>query len=311
MELLPSLLVFFLLHVPLACPAPSGIRATLTHVDSSGDFTASELYRRAMRRSQHRMDALGEMLTVSGVDARATVHDGLGEYMMDLAVGTPALPFSAIMDTGSNLVWAQCQPCPCTQCFSQPTPIYDPSKSRTHTTLPCTSSQCQALPVFSYSPADCHHNYSYADTTYTNGVLGTETFTLGAGGDPVAVTGVAFGCGTMNKVGADDSNGLDNSTGIVGMARGPLSLVSQLGEERFSYCFAPFGDDKNTPLIFGKRERAGCIDAFRQRPSPLYYLSLQGITVGAILLPMPNTAFALQSDGTGGFTIDSGTTFTL
>ncbi|XP_064941342.1 aspartic proteinase nepenthesin-1-like [Musa acuminata AAA Group] len=108
------------------------------------------------------------------------------------------------------------QPCstpaacdPCTQCFSQPMPIYDPSKSRTYTTLPCTGPQCQALPVFSCSPANCHYNYySYADTTYTDGVLGTEDFTLGAGSDPVAVTGVAFECGTRNKVGADNSNGL-------------------------------------------------------------------------------------------------------
>ena len=83
-------------------------------------------------------------------------------------------------------------------------PIYDHSKSRTYTTLPCK--QCQALPC---SPANCHYNYySYADTTYTDGVLGTEDFTLGAGSDPVAVTGVAFECGTRNKVGADNSNGL-------------------------------------------------------------------------------------------------------
>lgn len=113
----------------------------------------------------------------------------------------------------SALCHSPSQPCstpaacePCTQCFSQPMPIYDPSKSRTYTALPCTSPQCQALPVFSCSPANCHCNYySYADTTNTYGVLGTKAFTLGAGGGPVAVTCVAFGCGTRNKVGADNS----------------------------------------------------------------------------------------------------------
>ncbi|THU53893.1 hypothetical protein C4D60_Mb10t19180 [Musa balbisiana] len=95
------------------------------------------------------------------------------------------------------------------------------------------------------------------------------------------------------------------------MARGPLSLVSLLGEERFSYSFA--FDDTTTGLLFGSSTnpspQAACTP-FVNSHSPLYYLSLQGISVGATLLPIPTTTLALKPNGTGGLVIDSGTTFT-
>lgn len=51
-----------------------------------------------------------------------------------------------------------------------------------------------------------------------------------------------------------------------------------------------------------------------QNPDPnkksFYYLSLQGISVGSTLLPVPSSVFALNSDGSGGTIIDSGTTYT-
>ncbi|URE42757.1 aspartic proteinase [Musa troglodytarum] len=298
MELLPSLLVFFLLHVPLACPAPSGIRATLTHVDSNGDFTASELYRRAMRRSQHRMDALGEMLTVSGVDARATVHDGLGEYMMDLAVGTPALPFSAIMDTGSNLVWAQCQPC--VECLPHSALQYDPSNSSTYSASPCTDSYCKALP--STCTTACEYHYDYMDSSWTDGVLSTETFTFGSG-DPIP--NVTFGCGYNNSF-----NTPFYASGLVGLGPGSLSLVSQLGFGKFSYCLTSVDDLSSTgTLLLGSfadlKEPTSAIRSTPLVADSFYFLDLRGISVGATLLPIPSDTFANK------ILIDSGTTFTV
>ncbi|CAL9178240.1 unnamed protein product, partial [Musa hybrid cultivar] len=96
------------------------------------------------------------------------------------------------------------------------------------------------------------------------------------------------------------------------MARGPVSLVSLLGEERFSYCFA--SNDTTTGLLFGSSANPSPQAAstpFINSHSPLYYLSLQGISVGATLLPIPTTTLALKPNGTGGLVIDSGTTFTL
>jgi hypothetical protein len=80
---------------------------------------------------------------------------------------------------------------------------------------------CQALqsPWSRCSPPDtgCAYYFSYGDGTSTDGILATETFTLGT---DAAVRGVAFGCGTENL------GSIDNSFGLVGMGRGPLSLVS-------------------------------------------------------------------------------------
>jgi hypothetical protein len=46
---------------------------------------------------------------------------------MELAIGTPPVPFVALADTGSDLTWMQCQPCKL--CFAQGTPVYDPVAS--------------------------------------------------------------------------------------------------------------------------------------------------------------------------------------
>ncbi|RWV87492.1 hypothetical protein GW17_00050505 [Ensete ventricosum] len=137
------------------------------------------------------------------------------------------------------------------------------------------------------------------------------TFTFGAA-DPVAVTGITCSCNTVNKVGAENSPSFYNPTGILGMVRGPLSLVSQLGEEGFSYCFA--SDDTTTPLLFRSSTSPSLQVAstpFVNSPSSLYYLSLQGISVGATLLSIPTTTLALKPNGTDGLVIDSNTiTFT-
>ena len=57
---------------------------------------------------------------------------------------------------------------------------------------------------------------------------------------------IGFGCGVNNQV-----IGMDNVARIVGLGRGTLSLVSQLGSRKFSYCFISIGDNKSSSLLFG------------------------------------------------------------
>ena len=138
-------------------------------------------------------------------------------------------------------------------------------------------------------------------------MLATETFTFGSE-NPVTVPSIGFGCSDYNQGNA--------SSGIIGLGRGRLSLVSQLGLGKFSYCLTSFGDSSTSPLLLGSlavlNGSAAQSTPFIQNhvvPS-LYYLSLQGITVGSTLLPISSTDFAFKSDGSGGFIIDSGTTLT-
>ena len=56
------------------------------------------------------------------------------EYVMTLYLGTPEKKFVLVMDTGSDLVWVQCQPC--IRCYNQTGPLFDPSTSSSYSPVP-------------------------------------------------------------------------------------------------------------------------------------------------------------------------------
>ncbi|MCO5589116.1 hypothetical protein L7F22_043082 [Adiantum nelumboides] len=72
------------------------------------------------------------------------VYAGVGQFLAVLKIGTPPVSFTAIVDTGSDLVWRQCRPCK--QCYPQTDygfPIFDPIHSSTFRKAPCTDPLCQ------------------------------------------------------------------------------------------------------------------------------------------------------------------------
>ncbi|XP_072980223.1 aspartic proteinase nepenthesin-1-like [Typha angustifolia] len=243
-------------------------------------------------------------------EAHIIVHPGEGEFLMYLSIGTPPRPFSAILDTGSDLIWTQCTPC--ILCVEQPTPIFEPLKSSTFSSLSCSTTQCQALPSPLCLRNLCVYFYGYGDFASTAGVLATETFTFGSS-EKVSIPHIAFGCGNMNE------GSLANSSGMVGFGRGPLSLINQLGQKRFSYCLTNFLESKSSSLLFGSLVNLSNTNIGQVQQTPLlinpsrpslYFISLIGITVGKTRLPIPTSTFALNEDGTGGVIIDSGTSIT-
>ena len=129
------------------------------------------------------------------------------------------------------------------------------------------------------------------------------------------VGGIAFGCGV-------DNGGLSyNSTGTVGLGRGSLSLVAQLGVGKFSYCLTDFFNTSlASPALFGSLAELAPGAAAAAQSTPLvqnprfpswYFVSLEGISLGATRLPIPNGTFDLRADGSGGMIVDSGTIFTV
>ncbi|KAL6188564.1 hypothetical protein ACLB2K_039956 [Fragaria x ananassa] len=48
-----------------------------------------------------------------------------------------------VLDTGSDVVWLQCAPCK--RCYSQTDPVFDPRKSSSFSSLPCSSPLCRHL----------------------------------------------------------------------------------------------------------------------------------------------------------------------
>ncbi|KAF7009399.1 hypothetical protein CFC21_023940 [Triticum aestivum] len=295
-----------------------GLRVALTHVDAHGNYTKLQLLRRAARRSRHRMSRLVARTTgVPMMSSKAVapalqvpVHAGNGEFLMDMSIGTPAVAYAAIIDTGSDLVWTQCKPC--VECFNQSTPVFDPSSSSTYAVLPCSSSFCSDLPSSKCTSAKCGYTYTYGDSSSTQGVLASETFTLAK----TKLPEVAFGCGDTNE-----GDGFTQGAGLVGLGRGPLSLVSQLDLKKFSYCLTSLDDTSKSPLLLGSlatiSESAAAASSVQTTPliknpsqPSFYYVNLKGLTVGSTHITLPSSAFAVQDDGTGGVIVDSGTSIT-
>ncbi|CAJ1926778.1 unnamed protein product [Sphenostylis stenocarpa] len=168
-----------------------------------------------------------------------------GDYLMKLPLGTPPVDVYGLVDTGSDLVWAQCTPCQ--GCYKQKNPLFDPIRSKTYTPIPCDSNECNLVFDHSCSPQKlCTYGYSYADSSITKGMLARETVTFSStSGDPVVVKDIVFGCGHNNT-----GNFNENDMGIIGLGGGPLSLVSQIGKlygsKRFSQCLVPFHADPHT-----------------------------------------------------------------
>ncbi|XP_015076688.1 aspartic proteinase nepenthesin-1 [Solanum pennellii] len=292
-----------------------GFRLSLKHVDSGGNFTKFERLQRAMARGKSRLQRLSlvaNFATLSSKDetndVKSTIHAGNGEFLMQISIGSPSESYNAIMDTGSDLIWTQCKPCK--ECFDQSTPIFDPSKSSTFEKISCSNKLCEALPMSSCGDSNCEYMYTYGDYSSSEGFLASETFTFGK----VSIPNVAFGCGNDNE-----GSGFSQGAGLVGLGRGPLSLVSQLHMSRFSYCLTSINEDADSTsstLLMGSMARDDYNNIITTplvknptQPS-FYYLSLKGISVGDTQLAIKKSTFSLNKDGSGGMIIDSGTTIT-
>ncbi|CAN1182926.1 Aspartic proteinase nepenthesin-1 [Linum perenne] len=290
-----------------------GFTLQLTHIDSAKNLTKFERLARGIKRGNSRLHKLNSMALLSSSsseDLSAPTVAGSGEFLMELAIGTPPVSYSAIVDTGSDLIWTQCSPC--TQCYKQPTPIFNPTNSSSFTNLPCSSHLCSSLPQSSCGSDGCDYLYTYGDYSSTQGILATETFTFGK----VKVPHVGFGCGEDNE-----GDGFTQGGGLVGLGRGPLSLVSQLKQPKFSYCLTSIDQPKATStLSMGSMAGGSVVSSNTTKTTPLiknpnqgsfYYLGVEGISVGGDRLSIKKSTFEVnKDDGSGGMIIDSGTTIT-
>lgn len=323
----PRMITFFLaVFLVLPCFSTSrilthqiqGFQVSLKHIDSDGNLTKFQLLQRGMKRGKLRLDQM--MLTLMSksdsetMEIESPVYPGNGEFLMELSIGTPPSSYSAIMDTGSDLIWTQCKSCK--NCFDHDrtsnSTDFDPKKSTTFSTLPCSSKLCKSLPASSCDGTNgCEYLYTYGDYSSTQGFMASETFKFGE----ILVDSIVFGCGEDNQ-----GNGFSQGGGLVGLGRGPLSLVSQLDVPKFSYCLTSIYDNKTSKLLMGSLSnnnistKSSIITTTNLLKNPahpsFYYLHLQGITVGETLVSIKESTFQLKSDGTGGMIIDSGTTIT-
>ncbi|OEL18185.1 Aspartyl protease family protein [Dichanthelium oligosanthes] len=228
--------------------------------------------------------------------------------------GSAVTNLTVIVDTGSDLTWVQCKPC--SACYAQRDPLFDPAGSATYAAVRCNASACAAsLKAATGMPGSCastggssekcYYALAYGDGSFSRGVLATDKLALGA----ARLDGFVFGCGLSNR-------GLFGGTaGLMGLGRTELSLVSQTASRYggvFSYCLpATTSGDVSGSLSLG-----GDASSYRNTTPvaytrmiadpaqpPFYFLNVTGAAVGGT----PVTAAGL---GASNVLIDSGTVIT-
>ncbi|XP_040863875.1 aspartic proteinase CDR1 [Glycine max] len=295
---LALVLLWCLYNISFLKANDGGFSVEMIHRDSS----RSPLYRptetpfqrvaNAVRRSINRGNHFKKAF-VSTDSAESTVVASQGEYLMRYSVGSPPFQVLGIVDTGSDILWLQCEPCE--DCYKQTTPIFDPSKSKTYKTLPCSSNTCESL----------------------HGDLSVETLTLGStDGSSVHFPKTVIGCG-HNNGGTFQEEG----SGIVGLGGGPVSLISQLSSSiggKFSYCLAPIFSESNSSskLNFGDAAVVSGRGTVSTPLDPLngqvfYFLTLEAFSVGDNRIEFSGSSSSGSGSGDGNIIIDSGTTLTL
>nr|GMC52169.1 aspartic proteinase CDR1-like [Ipomoea batatas] len=229
-----------------------------------------------------------------------------GGYVMKYSIGTPPFETYGVVDTGSDVTWAQCKPC--IDCFSQSLPIFDPKHSKSYKMVVCNGSDttCSLNDGFHCSNENiCQYDLFYDGYFQTIGDIATDTLTIG----DASFKSVVLGCGHQNKF--KFSNGI--ASGIVGLGYSNISIIKQLGKEiggKFAYCLSPQSHSRSY-ISFGSDAVVEGPDAvlipFLISPfKPFYWLTLKSMSVGnqsfPILLP--------PLESYGNIVIDSGMTVT-
>ncbi|KAI4365837.1 hypothetical protein MLD38_021788 [Melastoma candidum] len=231
------------------------------------------------------------------------VSQGSGEYFSRLSIGNPPRPYFMVLDSGSDVTWLQCQPC--SDCYSQTDPIYDPSSSSSYSSLSCNAPQCGSLEVSACRSGSCLYQVSYGDGSFTVGDFVKESLTFDGSRK---VDGVAIGCG-------HDNEGLfTGSAGLLGLGGGSLSLPAQLNSRSFSYCLVNRDSSDSSTLDFESKP-VGANSVFApllksSKVDTFYYVGLQGMNVGGSEVSIPPSLFQLDDSGNGGVIVDSGTAIT-
>uniref|UniRef100_A0A5B6Z052 Peptidase A1 domain-containing protein n=1 Tax=Davidia involucrata TaxID=16924 RepID=A0A5B6Z052_DAVIN len=223
-------------------------------------------------------------------------------YIVKANIGTPPQTMLMALDTSNDAAWL-----PCTGCVGCSSTVFAPAQSTTFKTLGCQADQCKQVPNPTCYGSACGFNLTYGSSTVAAN-LSQDTIKLAID----QVPGYTFGC-IQKATGSSVP-----PQGLLGLGRGPLSLLSQtqsLYQSTFSYCLPSFKS-----LNFSGSLRLGPIGQppkikYTQllknpRRSSLYYVNMIGIKVGREVVDIPQSALAFNTVTGAGTIIDSGTVFT-
>ncbi|XP_030542693.1 aspartyl protease AED3 [Rhodamnia argentea] len=230
----------------------------------------------------------------------------IGNYVVRVKIGTPGQLMVMVLDTSNDAAWV-----PCSGCVGCSAATFSPNTSSTYGSLDCSMPRCTQVRGFqcpTIGSGGCFFNQSYGGDSSFSATLVKDSLTLGKD----VVPDYAFGC-----IGAV-SGGSIPPQGLLGLGRGPLSLLSQTGSLYsgiFSYCLPSFksyyfsGSLKLGPVGQPKSIRTTPLLRNPHRPS-LYYVNLTGISVGRVLTPVDPKLLTFDPNTGAGTIMDSGTVIT-
>ncbi|KAL8154399.1 hypothetical protein V2J09_012159 [Rumex salicifolius] len=225
-------------------------------------------------------------------------------YMVRVNVGTPPQTMVMAVDTSSDAAWMPCSGC--VGCGIG-TNAFNTAKSSSYKPLPCGSPQCKQVPNPTCGGTSCTFNMSYGSSTILS-TLVQDTLSLSRN----PVPGYTFGC--ISRATGHSAP----PQGLLGLGRGPLSLLSQtqsLYKSTFSYCLPSFNSLNFTGTLrlgpVAQPLRIKVTPLLRNpRRSSLYYVNMIGIKVGRNVVNIPPNALAFNPATGAGTVFDSGTVFT-
>ncbi|XP_058201625.1 aspartyl protease family protein At5g10770-like [Rhododendron vialii] len=275
---------------------------TMTQILSHDQSRVASIHRRlGWKKAQNRTQGLRATLPANPIHR-------FDKFYVTVGLGTPKKDLSLVFDTASSLSWTQCEPC--TKCYNQKEPIFNPSASESYRNITCDAPQCSQLTSATGVSTDCSTAtcaYGIQDggdiegDSSSVGFLGYEKLTI----TPSDVfPNFIFGCGRNNQ------NPFYAADGLIGLSRDPLSAVSQTASKYGNYFYCLPTPISTGTLTFG--EGGTNSKNIKFTPSPVnpkapsfYFVDLIGIKVGGSRLPVSESVFK-----TPGTIIDTGTVIT-
>eukprot|EP00850_Spirogloea_muscicola_P017339 SM000148S01016 [mRNA] locus=s148:97638:105135:+ [translate_table: standard] len=242
---------------------------------------------------------------------------GLQAYYTKMRIGTPPQEVIMFLDTGSDLPWVQCLPC--SKCYIQSGPIFDPARSASFQNVSCAAPACAvagfnstaACATSNSSTRRCPYAVLYGDGSNSTGFLSQDTMSFvpsATTASPLQLRNVIFGCGHAQ------AGGFVLTGGLLGLGRASSSLPSQLEDqlgECFSTCLSEsqLGSPLSGHLEFGGVSiltRAANLTYTRLLPDPHFYVvKAEGLLLGGQLLDISLSTWEAPT------AFDTGTTYSL
>lgn len=244
----------------------------------------------------------------------------VGLYFTRVKMGSPPREFNVQIDTGSDVLWVNCNSCNgCPQISGLGIELnfFDISSSSTASMVSCSDPICTSriqttAAECSSQSNQCGYKFQYGDGSGTTGYYVSDLLYFDTiwGNSFIANSSasVIFGCSTYQS--GDLTRGDRATDGIFGFGQQDLSVISQLSSRGitpkvFSHCLKGEGNGGGI-LVLGEILEPSIVYSPLVPSQPHYNLVLESIAVSGQLLLIDPAVFATSN--TQGTIVDSGTT---